>query len=156
MTTQDTISTATSQEAQQFISEQQAVDLLYKNIESSAARDVVTVIIVAAIAIAWVSEKLYVFRQTRRLVRGSPERKRTAMAGLTKDVILANTAHALILKEDHDGIPIILSMAKASKEIVKELKIMNNNLTHLTNHNTEFLADFRKEVMDIIAGSKKQ
>lgn len=62
------------------------------------------------------------------------------------DARKANLAHELVLREDNDGIPIFLSMAKLSKDIKFELKKLNESITRLTNHNTTYLNELRNEI----------
>ena len=67
-----------------------------------------------------------------------PARTKNGNGG-TKDVQLANRAHALIVKEDRDGVPHILSIPKTLKEFTKVMQ-------QLANHNMERLEEIQKDI----------
>ena len=69
---------------------------------------------------------------------------------ITKDILKANRAHSILLKEDEFGTPLVLAPAKYMKEmknLFKELKdsivALTDKTEHLVNHQSEELRAFR-------------
>lgn len=104
-------------------------------IQQSQYRETVMLVVIVIVCVGYILEKVLKFVQARR------SNEKTTTAQIDRDLEEARIASIrVITTKDGDGNFVLLTLPRLFRELIGEIRIGNEHLTNLTNHQSEMTA----------------